>query len=252
MAQKILVANWKMNTTYREAMDIVDFYKSHLRKHDGLKIVVCPPSIWLESVSKKLEKSHIEVGAQNIHYLDKGSITGEISAPMVKKFAKYVILGHSERKRFYHETNEAIHLKVKTAMRNGLRPIVCFGEETKEEGIDHTLAMVAKATYGLSSKEVSKIIFAYEPVWAIGTGEVSSAAHAREMISSARERLSVIYNRITTHKIKFLYGGSVNSKNISSFLDEVTINGFLVGGSSLDIKSFNKIYENIINNQGEI
>ncbi len=243
--RKLLVANWKMNTTYREAMDFLDFYKNHLKKNDDVKIVVCPPSIWLESTYKKLKNSHIEIGAQNIHYLERGAITGEVSAPMVRQFAKYVILGHSERKRFFHETNEAVHLKVKMAIKNNLRPIICFGEETKEEGIDHTLAQVAKSIQGLSSHEIKKVVFAYEPVWAIGTGEVSSASHAREMIESAHERLAVIYNRLVTHKIRFLYGGSINSQNIKSFLDETSINGFLVGSSSLDVNNFNKIYDNL-------
>jgi len=240
--QRLLVANWKMNTSYHEAIDLVDYYKSHLKKSDKVKIIVCAPSIWLESLSRKLDNSHIELGGQNIHYLEYGAVTGEVSAPMMKKFAKYVIIGHSERKKFFAETNEGIRLKVKMALKHGLHPIVCFGEVTKVEGIDHTLAMIYQAVKGLSNNDLKKIIFAYEPIWAIGTGKVATAGHARDMIESARERLSVIYPRELVQKIKFLYGGSVHSKNIRSFLDEMTINGFLVGGASIEAKSFNKIY----------
>ena len=240
--RRILVANWKMNTTYREAMDILDYYKSHLRKNDFIKIIICPPNVWLESVAKKLKNCHIEVGAQNIHYLEFGSITGEVSAPMVKQFASYVILGHSERKRFFHESNEAIHLKVKMAIKNNLKPIICFGEEIKEEGIDHTLAQVAKSIQGLNNKDIKNVIFAYEPVWAIGTDEVASVSHVRDMIESARERIAVVYSREVAYKIKFLYGGSINEKNIKSFINENMINGFLAGRASLDVKKFNSIY----------
>ena len=244
--QKILVANWKMNTTLHEAMELVDFYKFHLRKNDNIKIIICPPAIWLESISKKLKNSHITLGAQNIHYLANGAVTGEISAPMVKEFADYVIVGHSERKKFFHESNEAIHLKVKIALKYNLKPIVCVGEELKEEGIDHVLAQVSRAIVGLNNKEIKKIMFAYEPIWAIGTGQVATANHARWIIDSSRERLAVIYNREIANGIKFLYGGSVHSKNIKSFTTEKTVNGFLVGGASLETKIFEGIYTNIM------
>ena len=121
--KKLLIANWKMNPSYNEAMHLVDFYKSHLQKSDKVKLIVCPPSIWLESIAKKLSNSHIEVGAQNISFLKFGAITGEISAPMVKKFAKYAIIGHSERRKIFHETNEAIARKVKLAIDNNLSAV---------------------------------------------------------------------------------------------------------------------------------
>lgn len=245
--RRILVANWKMNTTLPEAIELVDFYKYHLRKSDKAKIIVCPPAIWLETLSKKLANSHIELGAQNIHYLPYGAVTGEISAPMVKEFAKYVIVGHSERKKFFHESNEAIHLKVKVAIKYGLVPIICVGEEIKEEGIDHVLGQVSRAIEGLDNKEIKKVIFAYEPRWAIGTGEVATADHARWIIDSSRERLAVIYNREIAEGVKFLYGGSVHSKNIKSFLSELTVNGFLVGGASLEEKIFENIYKEVSN-----
>lgn len=234
-----------MNTTLHEAIDLADFYKSHLEKNDRVKIIVCPPVIWLEALAKKLANSHIELGAQNIHYLPFGAVTGEVSAAMVKEFAKYVIVGHSERKKFFHESNEAIHLKVKIAIKNNLVPIVCVGEELKEEGMDHVLGQVSRAIEGLNKEEIKKVIFAYEPRWAIGTGEVATADHARWIIDSSRERLAVIYNREIAESMKFLYGGSVHSRNINSFLEEKTVDGFLVGGASLDKIAFENIYKNL-------
>lgn len=246
MSKYILAANWKMNTNYTEAMDLGDFYKSHLVKNKSVDIIVLPPAIWLESLSKKFKKSHIELGAQNIHYEKKGAFTGEISAPMAKKFVKYVLVGHSERRHIFGETNEAVNRKVKIALANNLIPIICYGEKNKEEGIDHILAQISKSVDGVSKKDFAKIIFAYEPVWAIGTGEVATASHARLMINSSRERLSIIYTREVANKAKFLYGGSVHSKNIGSFLNEKNINGFLVGGASLDTEVFGKIYQSLI------
>jgi triosephosphate isomerase len=243
MAEYILAANWKMNTTYAEAMELADFYKTHLRKNDNIKLLVLPPIIWLESLAKKFKSSHIDLGAQNMHYEKKGAFTGEISAPMVKKFAKYILIGHSERRHIFGETNEAINRKVRIALANNLTPIICYGEKDKNEGIDHILAQISKAIEGVSKKEFLKVIFAYEPVWAIGTGEVATADHARLMINSSRERIAVIYGREIAQKAKFLYGGSVHSKNIHTFLDEKNIDGFLVGGASLDTEVFGKIYQ---------
>lgn len=246
MSKYILAANWKMNTTYHEAMELGDFYKTHLRKNDNVKMLVLPPAIWLESLAKKFKHSHIALGAQNMHYEKKGAFTGEISAEMVKKFAKYILIGHSERRHIFGETNEAVNRKVKIALANNLNPIVCYGEKNKEEGIDHILAQISKAVEGVSKKDFTKIIFAYEPVWAIGTGEVATAEHARLMINSSRERLAVIYGREAAKSAKFLYGGSVHSKNIHTFLDEKDINGFLVGGASLDTEIFGKIYQELV------
>jgi len=243
--KKFLIANWKMNTDFSQAVDLADYYKSHLKKVDSLTIVVCPPAIWLAELSKRLSKSSIGLGAQNIHYQEFGAVTGEISAIMVKKYAKYVIVGHSERRKIFEETNEAINQKVRQALKHNLVPIICFGENVKEEGIDHILAQISFAIKGVSHEDIKKVIFAYEPVWAIGTGQPASAHHAWEMIDSARERLAIIYNREIATKTKFLYGGSVNAKNIQSFLQETTINGFLVGGASLDHKSFEVIYNEL-------
>lgn len=241
--KKYLVANWKMYTTYTEAMELVDYYKSHLKSTSNLKIIICPPAIWLESICKKLNKTNIGLGIQNIHHAKEGAFTGEISALMAKKFAKYVIVGHSERKILYRENNEAINQKVKIALKNKLKPIVCFGEKYEDEGIDHILAQVSMATKGLSKDEIKKIIFAYEPIWAIGTGKVATSDHARRIIISARERLSIVYNRDLANKLVFLYGGSVHSKNINQFLDESEINGFLVGGASIEPEVINRIYK---------
>lgn len=240
--KKYLIANWKMNTTYNEAMDLADFYKAHLKKNKNVNLIVCPPAIWLESLSKKLNKTNIFLGIQNIHYSQKGAFTGEISAIMAKKFVKYAIVGHSERRSMFNENNESVNQKVKQLFKNNLIPIICFGEKFKEEGIDHILAQISSSIDGITKDDIAKILFAYEPVWAIGTGKVATAEHARKTIESARERIAVRYGREIADKCKFLYGGSINAKNIQSFIAEKTINGFLAGGASLDGKEFEKIY----------
>lgn len=245
---KILVANWKMNTSLDEAVDLVDYYKAHLRKTKNIRLIICPPSIWLGELSKKIKNNNINLGVQNIHYKEKGAFTGEISAPMAREYARFVIVGHSERRVIFGENNEAINQKIKISLKNKLIPILCFGETKKDEGIDHILAQISLAIQGVSIDEVDRILFAYEPVWAIGTGNVATSEHARAIIESCRERLAVIYNREIAQKAKFLYGGSVNSKNINSFLDEENLKGFLVGGASLDRENFERIYNIIINN----
>lgn len=241
--KKILIANWKMNTSYSEAMNLADFYKAHLKKNKNVFLIVCPPAIWLESLAKKFKNTDIALGIQNIHFEDSGAFTGEISAKMAKKFVKYTIIGHSERRAMFNENNESVNQKVKQAFKNNLIPIICFGERFREEGIDHILAQISSSIDGLVKENVKKILFAYEPVWAIGTGKVATAEHASKMIYSARERIAVRYGREITDKCRFLYGGSVNAKNINSFLAEKTINGFLAGGASLDGREFEKIYK---------
>lgn len=246
MRKRLLVANWKMYLNLEESVELIDFYKAHFSKEENVKVIVCPSNVWLYECFKKLKNSSIGLGIQNIHFLPKGAVTGEVSAPMAKEYAKYVIIGHSERRKFFCETNEAVNQKVKMALKNGLIPIICYGEDRKEEGIDHTLAQVSKAISGVSKDDIRKIIFAYEPVWAIGTGNVATPNHVSSMIESARERLSLIYNREIVNRIKFLYGGSVNGRNIRSFLDEKNIDGFLVGGASTEPKSFSTIYNNLL------
>lgn len=142
MKKYLLIANWKMNTNYTEAMELGDYYKSHLGKYDGVDLVVLPPAVWMESLSKKFKNANIALGAQNIHYEKKGAFTGELSVFMVKKFVKYILVGHSERRNIFGETNEAINRKVKLVLANNLKPILCFGENAKEEGIDHILAQI--------------------------------------------------------------------------------------------------------------
>lgn len=247
--KKILIANWKMNMDYREAGELADFYRYHLKSSRNVHLIVCPPAIWLENLAKKFKNSHIDLGAQNIHQLEKGAITGEISAPMVKEFCRYVIIGHSERRKFFAENDEMINQKVKTALKNNLIPILCVGEDRQAEGEGHMLSQVSRGIAGLSSYDLKNIIIAYEPIWAISANkdsEVATTSYVSEMINSIRDRLAVIYGREISNKIRIVYGGSVHSKNIKSFLDEKTINGFLVGGASLDCKTFERIYHTII------
>lgn len=246
--QRLLIANWKMNCDYKEAGELADFYRTHLKSSQNIHLVVCPPAIWLEDLAKIFKNSHIELGVQNISNLEYGAITGEISASMVKEFAKYVICGHSERRKFFHESDELINQKIKIALKHNLMPILCVGEEVKGDN-NSFLFQVSKGLAGISKKDIKKVIIAYEPVWAISSNQGSKAAspdYAAEIIDSIRDRLAVIYGREISEKIKILYGGSVNSKNIKSFTDCQTIDGFLVGGASLKAEGFKNIYNSLI------
>lgn len=236
--QRLLIANWKMNTDYKEACELADFFCNHLTRSNNIKLVVCPPLIWLESLAKIFEKTDIELGAQNVSSKEKGALTGEISAPMIKEFADYVICGHSERRRLFAETDEEIHDKIKMVLKNNLRPILCVD----------TFSEVSKATITLTKEEIKKVIIVYEPIWAISTNKNSEAAnpdYVSKTVDLIRDRLSIIYGREISKKIKILYGGSVNSKNIKSFIDCQNIDGFLVGGASLKREEFEKIYNSL-------
>lgn len=246
---KFLIANWKMNTDYKEAGELADFYRYHLKSSRNVHLIVCPPAIWLENLAKKFKNYPIDLGAQNIHWLEKGAITGEISAPMVKEFCRYAIIGHSERRKFFSESDEVINQKIKTAIKNNLTPILCVGEDKQAEGEGHMLSQVSRGVAGLSSHDLKNMVIAYEPIWAISANkdsEVATTSYVTEMINSIRDRLAVIYGREISNKIRIVYGGSVHSKNIKSFLDEKTINGFLVGSASLDCKVFEKIYNSLV------
>lgn len=250
--QRLLIANWKMNTDYKEAKELADLYCTQLNKSNNVKLVVCPPVIWLESLAKIFADTDIVLGVQNISSKEKGAITGEISALMVKKFAKYVICGHSERRRIFAETDEEIHDKIKMALKYNLTPILCIGEQEPFDGLragKEIFSEVSKATVTLTKEEIKKVVIVYEPVWAISANKNSQAAtpdHAAEIIDSIRDRLSIIYGREISEKIKILYGGSVNSKNIKFFSDCQTIDGFLVGGASLVPEVFKNIYQSLI------
>ena len=241
MRKKVVVGNWKMNTLRDEAIKLVSEIEKDLPK-TNVEVIVCPPYIYLENVKRVLQK--VKLGAQNCYFEKGGAFTGEISAVQLTDFCEYVILGHSERRKNQKETDQEISLKIKVVLKAGLLPIVCVGEtkEEREAGKEDKVItrQVSAALKDLTEDEVSKLIFAYEPIWAIGTGEVCSVNLILLAIKSIRKTIDKTSGPISEN-VLVLYGGSVNSYNIGAFSKEKDIDGVLVGGASLDAQEFIKI-----------
>lgn len=243
MRNTLIAANWKMNKTLKESRallsEILDISEPTL----GVDVIVCPPFTSLESANKVLHGSHIELGAQNMHFEEGGAFTGEISPLMVKELCVYVIIGHSERRQYFFETDDIVNKKVKTAFYYGIKPIVCVGENLEQNEAGETKAVIEKqikdAFSGLSVIEGA--IVAYEPIWAIGTGKAASAEEAASTAEFIRSTISKMYGAETANKIRILYGGSVKPENIKDFILKEDIDGVLVGGASLKASSFNGI-----------
>lgn len=240
--KKIIIANWKMNpATPLEAEKLYHFScDACLGSGENAEVIVCPPFVYLDTFSKI--ESSLKIGAQNCHWESGGAFTGEISAVMLKNLGvKYVIVGHSERRWIMNESDEMINKKLKAALANNLTPIFALGERIKGEDRKNILENQLKhGLVGLDSNKVGRIIFAYEPVWAIGTGNSETAEHAVEAIKIIKGFLDLNFN---TQGSKLLYGGSVDSGNIKSFLERPEIDGALVGGASIKKEEFKKMIE---------
>lgn len=244
MRKPIIAGNWKMNKTPKEAVELIEELKP-LVKDAETDVVVCPPYADLYAAKQALEGSNIGLGAQNMDYHDSGAYTGEISPAMLKELGvEYVIIGHSERRQYYNETDETVNLKVKKALEEGFTPIMCVGEvlEEREDGV--TSEVVRKQTKlglkDLKPDEVKKVVIAYEPVWAIGTGKTATAKDADETIGIIREAVREVYGD-AADEIRIQYGGSMNPKNASELMAMEQIDGGLIGGASLKAEDFSKV-----------
>ena len=249
MRKTIIAGNWKMNKTSFEAIDLANALKRELIDVDTLDIVVCAPFTALTEVNDVLLETNLKLGAQNCHWEDSGALTGEVSAPMIKSAgAQYVIIGHSERRQFFSETNETVHKKIAAALRHNLTPIVCVGENLKEREENKTFPVIKNhcegALTGFSVDDVQKMVLAYEPVWAIGTGKTATSAQAQEVHQYLRELLAKMFNDDAAQNIRIQYGGSVKAENIAELISQKDIDGALVGGASLQADSFVKIVKN--------
>ena len=244
--QKIIIANWKMNpASFIEAENLLKTIKSGIKKSDNLKIVICPPAVYLP---KMKPNSNFDLGIQNIFWEDKGAYTGEISAPIAKKLgANYAIIGHSERRIYLNETDEMVNKKIKAALKNNLKPILCIGETLEEKNQDKTSEIISSqlksALKNISKFQVpsSKFYVAYEPIWAIGTGETPTSNEVMSAALLIRKIIAGLYDRQTADNLSILYGGSVTGKNALDFLDNAGMNGLLVGGASLNGNEFARI-----------
>ena len=243
MRKKIIAGNWKLNKTPLEAIDLVNALKRELIDVAGVDIVVCPPFIDLFDVKEALIESNIQLGAQNLFWEDQGAFTGEVSAPMLKAIeVKYVIIGHSERRQFFGETDQTVNKKIKAALKHGLIPIVCVGENLSEREAGKTFEVVGRQCEGslasLTTDEMKKLVVAYEPVWAIGTGKTATPQQAQEVHQFIRELLKKNFGPEVASAIRIQYGGSVNAENAKTLMGQPDIDGALVGGASLKADSF--------------
>lgn len=235
-----------MNKTIQEAVELISGLKRELVDVDGVDIVVCPPYTALSDVGELLIDSNIRLGAQDVYWEEKGAFTGEVSAQMLKDAGcAYVIIGHSERRKYFAETNETVNKKVKAAMTAGLSPIVCVGERLEEREAGKTFDVVKDhvegSLAGLTKQDMEKVILAYEPVWAIGTGENATPQQAEEVHRYIRRLLVDMFDEETAQNTRIQYGGSVTPDNIKELSQEEDVDGALVGGASLKIDSFSRI-----------
>ena len=243
MRGPIIAGNWKMNKTVRQAVELVEEIKPMVSDVREVEIVVCPPFTALEAVSKVLPGTNIALGAQDMHWELEGAFTGEISSEMILTVGgKYVILGHSERRTYFGETNETVNKKVLSALQCGLKPIICVGETLQQREAGTTKDVVRDhvdgALKGLSAGDVPQIVLAYEPVWAIGTGLTATPAQAEEVHAFIRELLTDLYDGTLAQKIRIQYGGSVKPENAAQLFGQPNIDGGLIGGASLEADSF--------------
>jgi triosephosphate isomerase len=243
LRKKLIAGNWKMNKTPADGAALVSELVATLGKRTEVDIVVCPPFTALESVGRTLDGSTVKLGAQNLHPETNGAFTGEISAPMLRAlFTTHVIVGHSERRSLFGETDAFINLKVLAALKNQLRPILCVGETLAEREAGSTLKVVQTqleaGLEGVSRDQAAGVIVAYEPVWAIGTGKVATTDQAQEVHAFIRGLLTKLYTEPVAQRVRILYGGSMKPANAPELLAQKDIDGGLIGGASLEARSF--------------
>jgi triosephosphate isomerase len=247
----IIAGNWKMNKTTAEALDLIAGIKREVGNVKEVDIVVCPPFTALESVSRELLNSNIRLGAQDLNENAAGAYTGEIAAEMLKEFSvRYVILGHSERRQYQQESDGLISRKAAAAHASALKPIICVGEtlEEREAGATETTVerQVRGSLAGLSREQMGETILAYEPVWAIGTGRTATSQQAQDVHAFIRKVLAHLFDEATARRVRIQYGGSVKPANARELMAMPDVDGALVGGASLEARSFSDIIRNSI------
>ena len=252
MRTPLIAGNWKMNTTVGEAVELVREMLGALNQIDNVEKVFCPPFISLTAVAKIIKGSSVKLGAQNMHFEDRGAYTGEISPLMLAGLCQFVIIGHSERRQYFNETDEKINKKVKAALKAGVEPILCIGEKLEEYEAGRTAAVVNRQLE-LALADIDNLngtIIAYEPIWAIGTGRSATGQQANETIGLIRQRITNLYDKEAASSICILYGGSVTADNISDIIKQTDIDGALVGGASLKAEQFISIVRQTAENSG--
>lgn len=251
MRKKVVAGNWKMNVSPSKVSELIGQLEPQINNSEA-EVVLCVPAIDIVPAIEAVKGGNIKVGAENVYYEENGAFTGELSAEMLTDAGvSYVILGHSERRQYFHEDNEMINRKVKKAIEHELIPIICCGEtlEQRESGItmEWIREQITSAFEGICAKDAAESIIAYEPIWAIGTGKVASTEQAQEVCKAIRENIADIYDEEVAESIRILYGGSVNAKNAMEIFRQPDIDGGLVGGASLKPE-----FANIVNAAREV
>jgi triosephosphate isomerase len=257
MRKPVLAGNWKMHKTLDEAVTLVEGLKSELSTsdHSSADVVVCPPFTALTTVRQAIGDAAIGLGAQNMYWEPQGAFTGEVSPLMLKELCQYVILGHSERRQYFGETDQGVNRKIHAAFEHGLTPIVCVGENLAQNQAGETVTFVGRqvrtALEDVSAAQVTGLIFAYEPIWAIGTGVPATGEGANEIIAQAiRGPLAELYGDEVAAQVRIQYGGSVKPANVQEFMSQPEIDGALVGGACLQADSFAGIVRGAIKAKG--
>jgi triosephosphate isomerase len=257
MRKPILAGNWKMYKTLDEAVTLVEGFKTELAAldHSGADVLVCPSFTALATVRQTIGDAAIGLGAQNMHWEAQGAFTGEASPLMIKELCQYVILGHSERRQYFGETDQGVNRKIHAAFEHGLTPIVCVGENLEQNQAGETVTFVGSqvrgALEGVSAGQVVQLVFAYEPIWAIGTGMAATGESANDIIAQAvRGVLAGLYGEDVAQKVRIQYGGSVKPANVQEFMSQPDIDGALVGGACLQAGSFAAIVRGAIQAKG--
>ena len=246
MRKPIIAGNWKMNKTAAQTKKLIDELKPLVKDVDDVDIVVCPPFVNIETAAAELAGSNIKLGVQNMYFEESGAYTGEVAPGMLVELGvKYVILGHSERRQYFSETDEMVNKKVKAALKFGLVPIICVGEKLEEREAGITNEVVCKQTklalLGLSAAEAEGVVIAYEPVWAIGTGKTATADDANDTIAAIRNAVKEVFSNDTADKVRIQYGGSMKPSNAAELMAKPEIDGGLIGGAALKAEDFSNI-----------
>ena len=245
MRKRVIAGNWKMNMLPNEAISFIEQLSNRVANAKE-EIVLCVPYTDLFYSLLTAQNTNIKIGAQNMHWEENGAYTGEVSGPMLKSIGvQYVIIGHSERRQYFAETDDTVNKKVKSAFKYGLKPIVCVGETLEQREAGNTKEIITKQTQlaldGLNANEIENTIIAYEPIWAIGTGKTATSEDANNSIKEIRNKIKEIYGEEISEKVIILYGGSVKASNAKELFMTSDIDGALVGGASLNVEEFTKI-----------
>ena len=237
MRKKIVAGNWKMNMTPAKAVELIDSLKNEINSNE-VDVVVCPPFVCLPAVLEAVKGTNIAVGAQNMHFEENGAYRGEIAPSMLVELGvKYVIIGHSERRQYFAETDQTVNKKTLKALEHGLVPVVCVGESLEERQQGVTIDLVRLQTKialkDVTAEDAKKVVIAYEPIWAIGTGMTATSAQAEEVCAAIRQVIAEVYSKEVADEVRVQYGGSVNGGNANELFNMGNIDGGLVGGASL-------------------